>query len=52
MTRSELKEIICKVIEKMREERKRAEHETPAPACIFQDHPCDVTTKYGINEEG
>lgn len=51
MSREELKEIVVQVIRRL----SGAEGpEAPRPACIFSDnpHPCDVTTDYGINEEG
>ena len=51
MTRTELKEIICQVIEKVKEHEPPQE-QAPAAACIFGDHPCDATTKYSVNEEG
>lgn len=50
MTREEMKEIICRIVEKL---RKTAE--APPPACIFEDNPCDVgpnpSTLYGMGEE-
>lgn len=51
MTRQEMKEIILKVIDKVKEAE---QSDAPTPACIFADkvpNPCDVTTYYGINEE-
>jgi len=48
MTRSELKEIITKVIKKLEEKGKTA----PTPACLYGDAPCDVTTFYAVGEEG
>lgn len=48
MTRKELKEIIVKVINKLQKKAETA----PTPACLYNDGLCDVTTKYGINEEG
>ena len=50
MTRPELKEIIARIIKKLQKEGKE---DGPKPACLFGDaDPCDVTTKYGIGEEG
>ena len=48
MDRKDLKEIIELVIK-----RAMAEKNTPRLACIFGDScdSCDVTTKYGLNEE-
>lgn len=48
MTRDELKEIIGRIIKKIRENE-----ETPTLACIFNDVPeCDtVTTYYAVGEE-
>lgn len=64
MSRDELKEIICRVVDTM--QRRAHEGETPRPACIFGDGgspcdsnpcdvappPCDVTTYYAVGEEG
>ncbi len=49
MTKEELKEIICAVIERMQDQ---ADEAAPEPACIFGDDPCDVTTFYAVGEEG
>ena len=48
MTREELKEIIARVIERINDEA------APRPACLFGDevNPCDMTTFYGLGEEG
>ena len=48
MTREELKEIIARVIEQVQDD------EAPKPACLFGDEPdpCDMTTFYGVGEEG
>lgn len=46
MDRSELKEIIRRVIERVQQE----ELQSPQPGCTFNDN-CDVTTKYGVSEE-
>lgn len=52
MSREELKEIVTRVIVTLRQDN----DETPRPACFYGDNPdpdpCDVTTFYGINEEG
>lgn len=48
MTRAELKEIIAKVIKKLKEKGASA----PIPACLYGDAPCDVTTEYAVGEEG
>ena len=46
MTRIELKEVICRIIDKM-------QGEAPKAACLFGDVPdCDVVMKYGIQEPG
>ncbi len=57
MTREELREVIRRVLEKMKSEGRR----TAAPACLFGDEepcassdviePCDMTTYYGVGEE-
>lgn len=49
MTREELKEILSRIIDKLQEP---AREDAPPPACIFNDAPCDVTTRYAVNEEG
>ena len=48
MSREELKEIIRRVIDTLQSDEDCA----PRPACIFSDEPCDVTSFYGMNEEG
>ena len=51
MDRTEMTEIVREVIERLQQ----LDHdETPNPACIYGDapNPCDVTTFYGMNEEG
>ena len=55
MTRTELKEVICRVIDKMQQ----SDDNTPAAGCLFADNcdsapcdNCDVTTRYAIGEEG
>ena len=45
MNRSELKEIIARVIGRM------TEGEAPRPGCVFNDSPCDATTWYSVGEE-
>lgn len=47
MTREELKEIISRIIKKIGED---SEAQAPLLGCIFGDN-CDVTTKYGVDEE-
>ncbi|MFH2007490.1 MAG: hypothetical protein ABI333_12970 [bacterium] len=50
MTRTELKEVICRVIDKMQQR----DDDAPAAGCLFADtcDNCDVTTRYAIGEEG
>ena len=47
--RKDLKEIICRVIDKV-----NTEDEAPVAGCLFGDtcDSCDVTTRYAIGEEG
>jgi hypothetical protein len=47
MSRSELKEIVERIIKRVEEEARKS----PQPACIFYDNTCDVTTMYAVNEE-
>lgn len=50
MSRDEMKEILGRIIEKLR----KCTEEAPTPACIFEDNPCDqcdITTFYGVGEE-
>ena len=47
MTRTELKEIVSRIIDKMA----TTEDDTPANACVWGDDGCDVTTRYAIGEE-
>jgi hypothetical protein len=44
MSREDLKDIIRRVLDRLQDE-------SPAPACLFGDNDCDMTTKYAINEE-
>ncbi len=48
MTHEDLKDIILRVLDKLRE---IPVEERPVPACVFEDGPCDTTTKYAIDEE-
>lgn len=52
MNRKELKEIICRVIDCMKDQDQ--DETTPALGCVFGDtcDTCDATTKYAIGEEG
>jgi hypothetical protein len=47
MSREELREIVLRVVEQIAEAT-----EAPSAACIFSDDPCDVTSWYGVGEEG
>ncbi|MFH1130921.1 MAG: hypothetical protein V1754_06270 [Pseudomonadota bacterium] len=47
MTREDLKEIICEISEKMKEQK---DTDAPLPACFWGDN-CDATTKYAVGEE-
>lgn len=48
MNRSELKEIIQRIVKQIQQERKDA----PQPACLYGDNPTPgPTTKYAIGEE-
>ena len=46
MTREDLKDLICAVVEKMSDSE-----DAPRPACGFGDKACDVTTYYAVGEE-
>jgi hypothetical protein len=49
MSREDLRDILCRVIERITND------EAPGAGCIFDDSPCDTcdaTTKYAVNEEG
>jgi hypothetical protein len=49
MNRTEIKEIVCKVLEKLQQER----DEQPETACVYGDGGgCDMTTLYAVGEEG
>jgi hypothetical protein len=49
VSRDELREIVLRVIKRVFEEP-----EAPGLACIFGDapDPCDITSYYGMGEEG
>jgi hypothetical protein len=50
MSRDDLKDILCRVIENL------SNDEAPEAGCLFGDQsdpdPCDVTTRYAVGEEG
>jgi len=45
MDRTELKDILRRVIERLKEEQ------APQQGCMFGDGACDGTTLYGVGEE-
>ncbi len=48
MDREDLKDIIVRVLEKLRRE---PPDQSPVAACVFDDESCDTTTRYAIDEE-
>ncbi len=48
MDREDLKDVIQRVLDKLRQ---APADERPIPACVFDDGPCDTTTRYAIDEE-